>query len=360
MDTASPSRRAFNLWMGGALLAPSFAARAQVPRQNIGDMHSHLGMYRRGTTGFDLHRKMLESGTTLVAWAIVDDNSWITLTPQGVKQSRQPGEGALWNYFQMRVKGYDSLLRAWKLPKALTPADVDAALAGEPHVLMSSESANFLEAKPERVALAHAAGLRHLQLVHYIESPLGDRQTESPVQNGMAPVTSQVIAECKRLGVLVDLAHSSPDFIDAALAATDATMIWSHSWISRNGGTWRDYAHVARSLSPAQAKKIAARGGVVGLWTVRVRGDSKYPLYSLGSYADQIMRMADLLGPEHVAFGTDMEGAGPDPIMSEYTELREVVERLAKSGLSEAALNNICIGNYARVLKQAMNGAVKV
>ncbi|HWI79951.1 MAG TPA: membrane dipeptidase, partial [Ramlibacter sp.] len=298
---SSPSRRAFNLWMGGALLAPAFAAPAQAPRQNIGDMHSHLGMFHRNTRGFDLHRQMQETGTTLVAWAIVDDSSWITPTPQGIRQSRQPGNGALWNYFQMRVQGYDSLLRSWNLPKALTPAHVDAALAGEPHVLMSCESANFLEGKPERVALAHALGLRHLQLVHYIESPLGDRQTDPPAHNGMAPVTSQVIAECKRLGVVVDLAHCSPEFVDAALATSGATMIWSHSWISRNGGTWRDHQYVARSLSPAQARKIAAHGGVVGLWTVRIRSDSKYPLYSLGSYADEIMRMADLLGPEHVA-----------------------------------------------------------
>jgi membrane dipeptidase len=67
----------------------------------------------------------------------------------------------------------------------------------------------------------------------------------------------------------------------------------------------------------------------------------------------------ELLGPEHVAFGTDMEGAGSDPVMSHYTELREVVENLAKRGLSESTLNNICIGNYARVVKQAMNGAAR-
>jgi membrane dipeptidase len=325
----------------------------------MGDMHSHYGMFRPDRTGFDLARHMRESGATFIAWTIVDDSRWITPTPQGIKQTSEPAPGALWDFFQTRVRRYDSELRAWSLPKAFTPADVDAALAGQPHVLMASESANFLEAQPERVALAHAMGLRHLQLVHYIDTPLGDRQTEPPRLNAVPAVTLQVIAECKRLGIVVDLAHSPPEFVEAALAASDATMIWSHSYISRRGGTWKDHAYIARSLSPAQAKKIAARGGVVGLWTVRVRSDSSYPLYSIGSYADEIMRMVDLLGPEHVAFGTDMEGAGRDPVMSHYTELREVVERLAKRGLSEAALNNICIGNYARVVKQAMNGAAK-
>jgi membrane dipeptidase len=80
---------------------------------------------------------------------------------------------------------------------------------------------------------------------------------------------------------------------------------------------------------------------------------------SVGSYADEIMRMCDLIGPEHVAFGTDMEGAGPGPILSDYADLREVADNLVKRNLSEAVLQGICIGNYARVVKQAMNGAAK-
>ena len=71
------------------------------------------------------------------------------------------------------------------------------------------------------------------------------------------------------------------------------------------------------------------------------------------------VRMCDLLGTEHVAFGTDMEGAGPGPILSDYVDLRDVADNLARRGLPEAALADIFIGNYARVVKQAMNGADK-
>ncbi len=357
MNSPALSRRHFGCIAASALLAPTRLTLAQAQRQLVGDMHSHYGMFLPRNGGLDMGRHLRDTGTTLLAWAIVDDAPWITSTPQGIKQSAQPAAGALWDNFRTRVTRYDAALRSWNLPKVLTPADLDAALAGDARVVMASESANFLEGRPERVAQAHAMGLRHLQLVHYIDSPLGDRQTEPPILNGLPPASLQVIRECRRLGVLVDLAHSTPDFVDAALASSDATMIWSHSWISRDGGTWRDHAHVARSLSPAQAKKIVAHGGVVGLWTVRVRADSKYPLYSISSYADEIMRMVDLLGPDGVAFGTDMEGAGSNPIMNDYTELREVAGNLARRGLSEAALGNICIGNYARVLRKAMTTA---
>ena len=352
----SPRRRALLLGLAGALAARAFGAAAQTPpRPPIADMHSHLTMFRKTLKPIDMRRQMEDSGATLIAWALVDDSRWTRVGPNGIFQVGSPDEGELWSYFQAKVVPYDAQLRSWNIPKALTRADVDAALGGEPHVVMASESANFLEGRPDRVAAAHAMGLRHMQLVHYIKSPLGDLQTEIPAHAGMPKVALNVMAECKRLGVLVDLAHCTPDFVDAALAQSDAAMIWSHSWISPYGGSWRNRAYVARSLSPAQAKKIAAHGGVVGLWALRVRSDRAYPVYSIGSYADEIMRMVDLLGPRAVAFGTDMEGTGDDPVMSSYTELREVVNLLARRGLGDATLHDVCCGNYARVLKSAMS-----
>lgn len=359
MRSAFISRRdlgLWGLWGLGSLLVPAGAlAQPRGARTYIGDMHSHIAMLRKNPLEVDLPKHLGETGTTLLAWTIVDDLRWIKSTPHGIKQSGTPAPGELWASFQKLVaERYDPALKQWGLPKVRVPADVDAALAGKPHVVMASESANFLEGQPERVALAHAMGLRHLQLVHYIESPLGDLQTEAPHHQGMPRAARRVIRECKRLGILVDLAHSTPEFVDAALAASDATMIWSHSWISRRGGSWKDSAYLARSLSPEQARRIAARGGVVGLWSVGVPSDSGYPLYSVRSYANEIMRMVDLLGPEAVAFGTDIDGAGRNPVLTHYADLREVVENLAKRGLPEAALHNICIGNYARVLKNAM------
>jgi len=358
MTAPGLTRRRFAALTGGALMAPARAARAQTPapRPWLADMHSHYGMFRPRLGGFDLRQHMSDTGTTLLAWAATDDGRWTTSTPQGIKQTRQPQPGELWEAFQKRFAGYDAKLREWGLPKALTPADVDAALAGQPHVLMATEAANFLEGQPARVAIAHGWGVRHLQMVHFIDSPLGDHQTSAPIINGISPAGLQVIAECKRLGMVVDLAHGTPALVDAALDASDATMVWSHSWISARGGTWQDPANVARALSPAQARKIAAHGGLVGLWTVRVR-DRSYPVHDAASFADEVMRMCDLLGPEHVAFGTDMEGAGNNPILSDYQDLREVADNLGRRGLPDAVLQGICIGNYARTVKRAMNGA---
>lgn len=348
------TRRTFTLAAAGSLTLP---AMAQHGGPFLADMHSHYGQFLPRLFGLDLAKHMADTGTTLLAWSVTDDHRWISMGPRGWQQTRQPAPGELWESFQRRLADYEAKLKGWNMERALTPADVDAALAGKPKILLATEAANFLEGKPERVAQAHAWGIRHMQMVHFIQSPLGDHQTAAPQHGGITALGRQVVAECKRYGIVVDLAHSTPSFVDGALETSGAAMAWSHSWINAKEANWQDPGYVARSLSLASARKIAAQGGAVGLWSVRVRGDPLYTVTSVRSFADEVMRMCDLIGPGHVAFGTDMEGAGPGPILSNYVDLREVADNLGKRGLSEATLNGIFIGNYARIVKQAMNGA---
>ena len=358
----STTRRA---WLRGAAAAAAGAALpgwAQQPAARapyMADMHSHYGMFMPRLFGFDLAKHMQETGATLLAWSVTDDHRWISNGPRGWQQTRQPEPGELWASFQKRLADYEAKREGWKVPKATTPAHVDAALAGQAHVLIATEAANFLEGRPERVAEAHAWGIRHMQMVHFIQSPLGDHQTAAPQHGGITSLGREVVAQCKRHGIVVDLAHATEAFVDGALEAGDAAMVWSHSWISPQGGSWQDRPYIARSLSPTAARKIASRGGAIGLWSSRISGDPAYPVHNVRSFADEMMRMADLVGPEHVAFGTDMEGAGSGPILHNYVDLREVADNLGKRGLPEATIHGIFIGNYARIVKAAMNGAAR-
>jgi len=356
-------RRRFALATGAALAGLALPLRAQTPAPGrtpyLADMHSHYGMFLPRLFGLDLKKHMQDTGAMLLAWAIVDDQRWIGRSGAGLGQLRTPATGELWSFFQSRLAERTAQLRGWGLTMARTGADVDAALAGDPRVLLATEAANFLEGDITRLATAHAAGVRHLQLVHYIQSPIGDHQTAEPRQGGLSAFGKQVVAECQRLGLVVDLAHGTPALVDAALDTTDAAMVWSHSWVRAQAGSWQDVGYVARALSEAQAKKIAARGGAVGLWTVRVNRDPEYRVHSVATYADEMLRMCDLLGPEHVAFGTDMEGAGPGPILSNYVDLRDVADKLAQRGLSAAQLHGVFIGNYAHIVQRAMRGATQ-
>jgi membrane dipeptidase len=357
MNSPHLNRRRCAALIAGVLTQLHQAVQAQPSRPLVADMHSHYGQFLPRLFGLDLQQHMRDNAIMLLAWAVVDDQKWMTPASGRLQQASIPKPGELWDYFQARMEDYEGRLQQWKVTKALTVADIDAALAGQPRLLLATESANFLEGQIDRLAKAHAMGVRHLQLVHYIRSPLGDHQTAEPVHGGLTPLGAQVVAMCKRLGMLVDLAHGTPALVDGALAASDAAMVWSHSWITPNGGNHQNPGYIARSLALPTARSIAAGGGVVGLWCLRLRGDPAYPVNSIKAYADEIMRMCDLIGPAHVAFGTDMEGVWPARLMTSYADLAEVANDLVRRGLSEAVLQGVLIGNYARVVKQAMNGA---
>jgi membrane dipeptidase len=66
------------------------------------------------------------------------------------------------------------------------------------------------------------------------------------------------------------------------------------------------------------------------------------------------LRMCDLVGPAHGAFGTDLEGVYPGRLMTGYDDLRAVVDNLLKRGISEELLRGIFFDNYARVLRASL------
>jgi membrane dipeptidase len=342
-----------------ALLASSpFASRAQ-QRVPIADMHSHYGMILRS--------RMIDSGladdmrgqqVALVAWKLVADGRWIRGTTKGIEQSSTPAPGDLAAYFNTNFDRMRAYIARHKLRTVLTPADVDACVAGDSGIVLASEGADFLEGKVENLDAAHAKGLRHLQLVHYIRTPVGDFQTEAPVHNGLSAMGKQLVEACNAKGILVDLAHSTLPSVDQALQIARSPLIWSHGWVDGDGGNWQDpYGFLKRRLSLAHAKKIAERGGVVGLWGLGLsRPGLGWPVGSRDtwSYAREIAKLVDRIGADHVAFGTDIEGVGQDWVMNSYSDVRKVVDQLEEMKVPASVIERVAYANYARVLKAAL------
>ena len=93
-----------------------------------------------------------------------------------------------------------------------------------------------------------------LTLVHYRAGELGDVQTEPPVHGGLSRFGRAVVAECNRLGMVVDCAHASYAATMAALEVSDQPVIISHGQPGHPGA-----AH-PRPLTPAHVAAVAAAG----------------------------------------------------------------------------------------------------
>jgi membrane dipeptidase len=347
-------RRALLIGAAAAAAAPFDRAWAgdssTVP---LGDMHAHLffGISRKPASVRPLGKLMSEGNAALVSWAVVGDQPWIRPTPKGLRQKGSPKSGAATKWFTEELARARAHAEQQKIKIATTPADLDRALAGEPHVVLSVEGASFLDDGIEGLEAVHAAGVRHIQLVHYIRNTIGDFQTEAPVHGGLTDFGRQVIEACNRLGILVDLAHATRAGVAHALGVAKAPLVWSHSSVgkvdARSSGRslWQ-----VRQLGIDQAKEIASKGGVVGLWALRSDVGS-----TIEAYGDRLIEMAGWLGDDHVAFGTDMNAVANAPVAS-YADLRRVVRHLERK-LATDRVQKIAIGNYARVLRQVMEAA---
>ena len=350
--------------LGFAAWSP-LAARA-APPVPIADMHSHYGMITRAMRRSGLAEDMRAQSVALVAWAMPSDLRWIRATPNGVEQAKEPEPGSLAPFFADMLGRMRAYVVESGLKTVLAPADVDACVAGEAGVVLASEGADFLEGRIDGLDAVHAQGLRHLQLVHYIGNPVGDYQTRPPQHGGLSDFGKRLVATCNAKGILVDLAHSPGASIEQALAISTRPMVFSHGWVDRSEGRWQDaYGWQKRRLSLEHAKKIAGRGGVVGLWGL-ARGSSpaeRTPgkgTWTVGhgdtlAYARELANLVDWIGADHVAIGSDIEGVGRTWAVNDYTHVRQVIDALQAMKLPASTVEKVAFANYARVLKAALD-----
>ena len=347
--------------MAAALLVAGPSAALAQAKTPIADVHSHYGMVTRTMADSGLAADMPSQGVVLVAWKAIADQSWIHRTTVGIEQKSEPGPGGLARHFESTLGRMKAYVAREGLKTVLTPADVDACLAGEPGIVLACEGADFLGGRVEALDAAYAKGLRHLQMVHYIRTPVGDFQTASPRHGGLSAMGRALVQACNAKGVLVDLAHSTGAGVEQALKVSKAPMIWSHGWVDRVEGDWRDrFGYLQRRLSLSLARKIADRGGVIGLWGLGLssrgqpwpvlRGDTE-------GYARELKDLVGKLGADHVAIGSDIEGLGEGWSVNDYAGVRAVVDHLQGLKLGSSVVERVAYRNYGRVLKAALTAA---
>jgi microsomal dipeptidase-like Zn-dependent dipeptidase len=210
--------------------------------------------------------------------------------------------GDAYNRFVAGLDAMDKVLESNSIKRSLNLADLRMAHKNQkPAVIQSVEGAHFLEGKLDRLAVAHKRGLRHLGLLHDNDAsvPLGDVYTNPATFGGLTAFGAEVIKECNRLGILVDLAHASNGTIDAALKLTTRPVLISHTGLDTQLGKNEVMAKMMRPrlISKEQAKIVANAGGVIGVWTHL----SDTPL----EYAQNIRALVDVIGIDHVGIGTD-------------------------------------------------------
>ncbi|HTP81395.1 MAG TPA: membrane dipeptidase [Alphaproteobacteria bacterium] len=354
MGTGETTRRRLMLGGSAACVAACLGMRsgraqdrAAQARQVIADtitidMHSHAGGFirprRTGSRGKPVSGPMRQGGLAVACLAIVADAPTHRLmSDHRIHPFRSPEAGELYAWTVASFRRLHDLIQQEDLALVTDMAKLRAARAGRPAAIIASEGGDFLDGRPDRVDEAYERWqLRHLQLVHYRPNDLGDIQTEPPVHDGLTDAGAEVIRRCNRRGVVVDVAHATFEVVKRAASVTTKPLILSHTALSNSP------PYLSRLVSRDHARAVAATGGVVGVWPV-------FP--DLRAMAENMARLADVIGADHVGLGSDQEGLPSIGAFPDYAQLPDLAEAMLATGFKPAEVGQLLGGNYRRVFE---------
>jgi membrane dipeptidase len=234
------------------------------------------------------------------------------------------------------------------------------------------------------------AGARYMTLTHTTNTPWADSATDTPAHHGLTPFGVEVVKEMNRLGMLVDLSHVSPDTMRAALAASQAPIIFSHS-------SARALDDHPRNVPDDVLRAVAVNGGVVMVnfappyvsaarnhWEAdhaaeRTRFNSPpyaglyigqperakaalteweaqhpMPVTTLAQVADHVEHIRQVAGVDHVGIGSDFDGIPDAPAGLEGVDrYPALLEELMRRGWSDADIAKLAGENLLRTLSTA-------
>ena len=211
------------------------------------------------------------------------------------------------------------------------------------------EGAHALAGRLEWVQVYYDLGVRYLTLTHFSHNAAAN-----PAQGwgawragGLTDFGRQVVAECNRIGMMIDLAHiNKAGFLEAA-HLTRAPFIVSHTGV-------RSHVNTARNIDDEQLARVADRGGVAGIiwspwWTGRGRWDE-----DAEGVVDSTCYVMDEFGADFVGIGSDADGflwrlnAGLDDISC----LPVLTELLLRRGKDPEDVAKVLGGNFMRVFRE--------
>jgi membrane dipeptidase len=225
---------------------------------------------------------------------------------------------------------------------------------GAPAVLLGVEGADALGDDVDLVDAWYSRGVRVIGLVHLEDNRLGTTCLpwqhyvgRLPVRRcagvGLSPIGARVVERMNQLGVMIDVAHCDQPTVRDIADLSAAPIVASHTGA-------RALQDFPRYLTDSEVVAIAATGGLVGLWPYRSRGAGVRDLAALMAHARHI---ANTVGSEHLALGTDMNGI--PAAMAGFggeTDLPKLATALAEAGFDDREVRGILGGNAVRVLTQ--------
>ena len=230
-----------------------------------------------------------------------------------------------------------------RLVKVAQPGDIASLLARRDGAsapvgaMLSIEGLQNLEGDLGNLDKLHAAGFRMAGLTHFFDNDLAGSM-HGIEKGGLTAKGRAAIRRMEALGMIVDVAHCSHACVADILAMARRPVVSSHGGVQAS-------CKVNRNLSDAEIRGVARTGGVIGVgfW------DAAVCVTSPRDTARAMKHVRDLVGIEHVALGSDYDGA--TTVRFDASQLAQVTQALLDEGFTHEEIRAAMGGNALRVLR---------
>ena len=204
--------------------------------------------------------------------------------------------------------------------------------------LLSIEGAHALDGKLENLDQLYQAGYRMMSPSHFFDNDIGG-SAAGVQKTGLTDRGREWVRQMEARRMIVDLAHASAATIDDVLAIATRPLVVSHTGVK---GTCDNN----RNLSDDQIRAIAAKGGLIGIgyWDTANCGTDERAVVKAMRY------VSEMVGAEHVALGSDFDGAVTEPF--DTTGLVQITDAMLAAGYSVSEIRMIMGENVMRFLKE--------
>jgi len=250
-----------------------------------------------------------------------------------------------------------------------TFAEIEQARAANKIVLViTMEGVEPLGEDLNLLRAFYELGVRSVGLTHARRNPAGSggifKPSGSP-RDGLTNFGRDVVRECERLGIVIDLAHINPKGFEDIVDLTSKPLIVSHTNV-------RKFYSIERNISDEQIKIIGQRGGVVGVNAILVSPDRETS--TIDRYVDHIEHVIGLIGIDGVGIGFDFceylfqqlpekvrnelaaKLTTPHfvPDLSNHSHAPNLTRRLIERGFTDDEIEKILRGNWLRIFEQIL------
>lgn len=207
---------------------------------------------------------------------------------------------------------------------------------------------------PDELEYWFERGLRQINLVHY---GVNQYAAGTGAEGGITKAGRQLLQECERLGVALDLTHLADQAFAEALDAFQGPVLASHQ-------NCRALVSGQRQMTDKQLQLLIERGAVIGAafdsWMLRegwIIGETRREMATLDHVADHIDHVCHLAGNHFSAgIGTDLDGGyGREQVpvgIDGIADVQKLAEILSQRGYGDEAIADVFNGNWLRWLQR--------